>query len=175
LVLQVKHFNNQLGFTLIELVMVIILLGILAATALLKFASLSVQARNASNQGVAGALGAAVGIAHAAWVVNGAPTTTGGTTINLDGNSVHLNSLGWSDHSTGVSPTPKACSAIGHAVLSNPPIAGCSTCNYSCLSTDTHCYITMAAGSVCTFATSVNPLVTITYDLNNGKVGYTSN
>jgi len=48
--------NKQAGFTLIELVMVIVILGILAATALPKFVNLSAEARDAALLGVAGAV-----------------------------------------------------------------------------------------------------------------------
>ncbi len=78
--------KQQKGFTLIELVMVIVILGILSAFAFPKFANLSGNARKASLEGALGSIKSSSAIVHAkALVIN---QTTGALT--LEGTALNL-------------------------------------------------------------------------------------
>ena len=77
--------TRQTGFTLIELIVVLVVLGILAAVAIPRYVSYTTEARAASMNGLAGALRSSVALVQSKYVATG--QTTSPVTL-MDGSTV---------------------------------------------------------------------------------------
>ena len=105
--------NKQSGFTLIELVVVITILGILAAMALPRFTAIQADARLAKMNGAMGAVKSAAAMAHATLLTRGYSSNYTGTpstpAIIIEGTTV-----------TYVNGYPDAASIVPLAGLTTP-------------------------------------------------------
>lgn len=77
--------KRQGGFTLIELVVVIVILGILAVTAAPRFLNLQSDARESALQGLKGAMDGAAGIVYGKAAINGKETASAAAGTDVDG------------------------------------------------------------------------------------------
>ncbi|MGI2260225.1 pilin [Shewanella sp. GXUN23E] len=118
--------RQQQGFSLIELVIVIVILGLLAATAIPRFLNVTDDAENASVDGVAGGLATAVGFVRAQWEVEGRNNDN----VVLDGSRVTLDGrfgfptgavTGGTQVTNATQMTNTSCQQVFNNVLQNAP------------------------------------------------------
>ncbi|WP_206485143.1 prepilin-type N-terminal cleavage/methylation domain-containing protein [Thalassotalea sp. G2M2-11] len=83
--------RKQSGFTLIELVIVVVILGFLAVTAIPKFLDLTDQAKQANIEGMAGGFATAISLARAQWEAEGrSKNTSNQNFVDYDGTTLYL-------------------------------------------------------------------------------------
>jgi len=140
----INKSSAQAGFTLIELVIVIVILGFLAATAIPKFVDLTEQAKQANIEGMAGGFATGVSLARSQWEAEARPKDTDGINmVNYDGTIVYLTS---EDSSTSPTISPgyivgtnsakginasksmavSDCISVWNSLLQQPPLVASS-------------------------------------------------
>jgi len=128
--------KKQTGFSLMELVIVIVILGLLAIAALPRFLDITDEAKKASIEGVAGGYATAVLSARAQWEAEGRPQTSSRNVVNYDGTEFLLTRSVINGVTTGsrdgypiavysgsdaTTVNAAACKALMEQLLQNPP------------------------------------------------------
>ena len=113
--------DNQKGFTIVELVVVIIILGILAATALPRFLDVSEDAHIAAVDSVEGALSTGLATVKAEYLVSGKLSP-----VTLESESFVVNASGFATD-TDATDDSDTCAELFTALVRTPAVAVADT------------------------------------------------
>jgi len=126
--------KQSAGFTLIELVIVVVILGFLAVTAIPKFLDLTEQAKQANIEGMAGGFATGISLARAQWEAEARPTENSVNRVLYDGTELFLTTPGTSttirpgyptgitaDNADGTAMDTTDCINVWQGILAQPP------------------------------------------------------
>ena len=150
-------FKVTKGFTLIELVIVVVLLGLLAVTAIPKFIDLTEQAQKANIEGMAGGFATGVSLARSQWEAEGRPNDGTNNIVDYDGSDLILTP---EDKPNGVRPgypialvdggdttlTANDCVDIWNNILQQPPLLTDELDDLNGIDSDSYKYFVTVSG-----------------------------
>lgn len=162
------RISSSQGFTLIELVAVIVLLGILAVVALPRFVSLTDDAHRSTVAGTGAAFQAGVTQVHLRWLTAGSP----GAVLNFipltgtnAGGDLSVNVNGWPADTRGVSLTLNStadCVDVWNAVMTDGSVSVAPLGDVD--------FIALHTGGSCTYTYQAETAYSIGYNSNTGEV-----
>lgn len=119
-----NSLTNQSGFTLVELIIVIVILAIISAAVIPNYFDLSDNAEKSKLQATANAFASSVNIAHASWLAAGG-TSTITSVISESNDTIGVNSDGWPENTSATGGdgtiTANECLALFNALIQNSP------------------------------------------------------
>ena len=165
--------SSQKGFTLIELVVVMVILGVLAATALPKFMNVSGKAHESAVAATGGSFATAVAMVKAQYIANGTIGADTDGVAGFGGGLIAANASGWPEEPLpGGTTLDNAgdCADLWNALMQNPPSVATST------AADYQASYTSGSGAAekCTYTYQADTSKSITYSPNTGDVVVTN-
>lgn len=171
---QFKATTNA-GFTLIELVVVIIILGILAVVALPKFINLSADAHVSTVAGTGGAFKSGINLAHSVWAVRvgSGPAENLPTFGDSEDGEMDFNDAGWpaQHYLLGSETSPQLdnvedCISVWVTVFAGDDL----TVSDSTSTDETKYKANYIPANQCRYDYSTNTNLSISYDSRDGSV-----